>query len=182
MEFCKTFTTNLWSQFEPSFLHSCLRGQIVPYHTCQVFFVPWVNRAICSLLPTMEQLSFHFWTPWDTESTGKQSEGTLCSQLSRVTELSWDRTNPMRDAKQTPLWQFFAILNQLEVFHDYYDSLQASNVYKAALCYCLNSYRVWGSWKYTSHRTQTPVQRSYLCSKHFQILSEKYRCPTKHNS
>lgn len=74
----------------------------------------------------------------------------------------------MRDSKQTPLWQFFAILNQLEVFHHYCDSLQASNAYKVALCHCLNSYTVCSSWKYTSHRTQTPAQsRSSL----FKALS-----------
>lgn len=89
---------------------------------------------------------------------------------------------PMRDSKQIPLWQFFAILNQLEVFHHYCDSLQASNVHKAALCHCLNSYSICSSWKYTSHRTQTPAQRDHLCSKPFQILCEKCRCPTKHNS
>lgn len=177
-------------------------SHIKPDHTAEEVgkWDIWVQRdKQCPTTPTRYFLS-HRWTelsahcyhhgtavlpPLDheaQESTRKQSEGTLCFQLSRETELSWDRTNPMRDSKQTPLWQFLAILNQLEVFHHYCDSLQASNVHKASLCHCLNSYRVCSSWKYTSHRTQTPAQRNYLCSKQFQILSKKYRCPTKHNS
>lgn len=135
------------------------------------------------------ELPVHYHPPWGShpstsgahatqERTGKQSAGTLCLQLSRETGLRWDRTNPIRDSKQTPLWQFFAILNQLEVFSHHRDSLQASNVHKAAPCHCLNSYRGCSSWKDTSHRTQT--QRNPLL---FKTLSNiKWEIQTLHKT
>lgn len=108
-------TSLLRSQIELRFLSSPLRGQIVPCHICQVFPILRENRAVWSHEAVTHQEVAFFPSLEPTWCKGKQTVGTLLLQLSRETEERWDRTNPTRDSKQPPLWQFLPILNLLDV-------------------------------------------------------------------